>query len=237
MFRNRSKLTVGFLIAVSALALTQALAIAPSYALLSASKTHGAGPPDQGVTTSTLANPQSLNSDNGNGRRGTGVPPGLKRAWAHSNMSVVAMAVTHAIFLNGTHGVELAEIAINASSSGQLIRDVAFNESVVEIDLDHEGSLELTVNSSAKPSAIFADDMQLSEAQSTMGLIENSNAWVYDQNSHMIIIFADPSSVTMFYNPIPTPEFPTALAALLLVGSVAATTLMIKARPTRRIKK
>lgn len=162
-------------------------------------------------------------------------PPGLVNASTHSNVSVVAKAVTRAIFLNGTHGVELAKIAINASSNGQLIRGVAFNESVARIDFDHDGAVVLTVNSSAKPTAVFADDKQLSEAQSAKGLNPNSNTWVYDQNHQVITIFADPSSITLFYGPAPTPvpEFPSAMIALLLVSSIAAAIFAVKTKPRR----
>jgi hypothetical protein len=162
-------------------------------------------------------------------------PPGLVNAWAHSDVSVVAKAVTHPIFLNGTHGVELAKIAINASSNGQSIRDVAFNESVAKIDFDHDGSVVLTVNSSAKPTAVFADHMQLSETHSAKGLNPNSNAWVYDQNHQVITIFADPSSITLFYGPAPTPvpEFPSAMIALVMISSIAAAIFAVKAKPRR----
>jgi hypothetical protein len=157
--------------------------------------------------------------------------PGLLKGWALFNMSVAARAVTHAIFLNGTHRVELAEIAINASSNGQMIENVAFNESIVKIDFDHDGSVELSLNSSAKPSAVYADDMQLGEAQSSNGLNLNSNEWVYDH--HMIIIFADPSSVTIFYSPTPTPvpEFPVTLTALILIVALSASLIVTKRRP------
>jgi len=154
---------------------------------------------------------------------------------SNSNMStaivvVGARAVTHAIFLNGTHGVELAEIAINASSNGQMIHDVAFNESVVQIDFDHGGAVELSANSSAKPTAVFADDRKLPESQSSAGLNPNSNAWVYDQNTHMLTVFADSSSVTIFYGsaPTPVPEFPFASAPLVFLAALAATILIAR---------
>ncbi len=159
----------------------------------------------------------------------------MLNAWAHSNMSIVARDVTHAIFLNGTHGVELAEIAINASSNGQLIENVAFNESVVQIDFDHDGAVELVVNSTAKPTSVFADDMQLPEAQSTNGLNMNSNMWTYDEGHQQLTIFADPSSVTVLYgsNPTPIPEFPAALTALALIGGISASMLVIRKKPNR----
>lgn len=169
-------------------------------------------------------------------RRGD-VPPGLLNAWAHSNMSVVARAVTHAIFLNGAHGVELAEIAIAASSNGQTIRDVAFNESVAQVDFDQNGSVELDVNSSLKPAAVFADGNELAEAQWNIGLTPSSNAWVYDDNSHMLKVYADPSSITIIYSSTqsPVPEFPTGIVAIALLGSLFGATVALKkrSRPTR----
>lgn len=177
---------------------------------------------------------QSTTATSAHGRQG-GVPPGLLIAWAHSNMSILARTVTQAIFLNGAHGVELTEIAINASSNGQLIRNVAFNESVAQIEFDHDGAVELSANSSAKPTAIFADDMELAEAQSSSGLNANSNAWVYSQNNHTLTVFADPSSVTIFYGstPTPVPEFPLAYA-FALIGALAAT-LFITRKSTRTV--
>jgi len=148
-------------------------------------------------------------------------------------MSVIAQAVTHAIFLNGTHGVILEGIAINASSNGQRIRNVAFNESIAKIDFDRDGSVELIVNSSAKPNVVYADDMQLAELQSTDGLNPNSEAWVYDPNHQVVTIFADPSSITLFYAPAPTPvpEFPSSLAGLILLGTGAIFLLLIRKKP------
>jgi hypothetical protein len=241
--RDARRIIVSLLIVVSVMALTQALAAVPSYAQAGVDKTHPGGqpttqthgPPTTNTVNTTAVFPPTANN-NGNGRHGNGIPPGLVNAWAKSNMSVVARAVTHAIFLNGTHGVELAEIAINSSSNGQLIRNVAFNESVAEIQFDHDGSVELTVNSSAKPSAVFADDMRLGEASSTAGLNANSNAWIYDQNDHVVTIFADPSSVTLYYGsePTPMPEFQSGLVALMLVGVASATILLLKKRPRTR---
>jgi len=145
-----------------------------------------------------------------------GVPPGLIRAWAHSNMSVVARAVTQAIFLSGYHGVTLARIAIEASSSNQMVRNVAFNETVLQVQCDKDGEMRLSINSSVKPNAVFADDMPLAEASSMNGLTPQSEAWFYDQNSHMLVVFADPTSVTVFYMPVQTiiPEFPVVLTVL-----------------------
>lgn len=132
------------------------------------------------------------------GRRG-GVPPGLTKAWAHSNMSVVARAVTMAIFLNDTHGTALSRIAIDASSNNQLIKNVAYNQTVVHVKFDRDGSVVLIINASAKPSVVYGDDLKLSEKLSTLGLTPDSEAWVYDNNKRIIIIFADPSSITISY--------------------------------------
>ncbi|MGA2460296.1 MAG: hypothetical protein ABSF82_02630 [Candidatus Bathyarchaeia archaeon] len=205
-----------------------------------ASKSHTTGGPHvpQSATLTTATQSSQSSDTHSNHGRQSGVPPGLVNAWAHSNMSVVARAVTHAIFLNGTHGVELAEIAINASSNGQMIRDVAFNESVVQVDLDHDGRVELSVNSSAKPTAVFADDNELSESQSDAGLTVNSNTWVYDQNSHTLTVFADPSSITIFYGsaPTPVPESPFASIAFLLIAAIAGAALVARKKVRKFVK-
>ena len=157
-----------------------------------------------------------------------GVPPGLLMAWAHSNMSIVARSVTQAIFLSEYHGVTLARIAIEASSNDQMIRNVAHNETVLQIQLDKDGELVLSVNSSVKPNAIFADDMLLIEASSTNGLTPQSEAWYYDQNSHMLSVFADPTSITLFYMPVETiiPEFPIDGLSALSIAVIAVLIIM-----------
>ena len=164
-----------------------------------------------------------------------GVPPGLLKAWPHSNMSIVARSVTQAIFLSGYHGVTLARIAIEASSNNQMIRNVAFNETVLHIQLDKDGELRLSVNSSVKPNAVFADDMPLIEASSTQGLTPQSEAWFYDQNSHVLSVFADPTSITLFYMPVETiiPEFPVALTMLSM--AVIAVLIVTRALSGKRV--
>jgi hypothetical protein len=229
---------VWILLICAILTLVEGVTVNPSYAQMnvqSHTHTHTNGPSTfQGSASSTLTTISGSTEMQGHGRRG-GVPPGLLNAWAHSNMSVVARAVTHAIFMNGTHGVELAQIAIAASSNGQMIRNVAFNESVAKVDFDHDGSVELDVNSSSKPTTVFADDNELPEAQLNIGLTPNSNAWVYDDNSHMLRVYADPSSITIFYSSsqAPLPEFPAGIVALVLLASLIGTVLAVKKRSRR----
>ncbi len=190
------------------------------------SKPHESAPRAEAVQAST-----TTSTSTSHGRHGQGVPPGLSNAWAHSNMSVVARAVTHAIFLNGMHGVELAWIAITASSNGQMIQNVAFNETVAQIKFDHDGNTELSVNSSEKPAAVFADDFGLTEASSQIGLTPASDAWTYNQTSHVLTVFADPSSITIFYGtaPAPVPEFPAEFLEVILTLAIVATAAMIVA--------
>ncbi len=147
-------------------------------------------------------------------------------------MSVGARAVTQAIFLRGHHAVELASIAITANSSNQMIRNVAYNDTIVQVGFDHNASCQLLINSSAMPTAVYADDIVLLEKQSTAGLTPQSEAWVYNQNSSAITIFADPSTVTIFYGSAPVPEFPVASTSLLLL--VTFTAAIIVATLTRR---
>jgi len=162
-----------------------------------------------------------------------GVIPGLVTGWAHSNMTVTAKNLTQPILLNGTEGVRLRFIAINASSSGQMIRNVAINESVAQIEFDYNGSIQLTISSSVKPSLVFADGNLLSEAQSPVGLTPQSEAWVYDSSNQTLTVFADPTSVTLIYTPTatatttPVPEYPTALY-LTLIACLVTTILLTK---------
>lgn len=160
------------------------------------------------------------------------VVPGLAIGWAHSNITLAARNMTQPIILNGTEGVRLGYIAINASSSGQTIRNVAFNGSVAQIEFDNNGSIQLTISSSIKPSLVFADGNLLLEAPSTVGLTPQSEAWVYDPSNQSLIIFADPASVTLIYTPAtvtPVPEYPMGLeGALVLVGCLVICILLAK---------
>ena len=164
----------------------------------------------------------------------------MVHGWANSNMTVAAIALTKPVLMNGTQGVRLSLIDINASSNGQMIRNVAFNESIAQIEFDRNGTIQLTVNSSVEPSQVYADDSLLSQAQSVSGLTSQSEAWVYDANSHTVTIFADPASVTLIYTatatPIttPVPEYPVAFC-LLLIGCLVITLLFAKNSRTRAV--
>jgi len=170
--------------------------------------------------------------ENGTAHR-RGAVLGLGAAWARSNMTIAARTVTQPVLLNGTHGVRLSYIAINVSTSGQFIRNVAFNETVAQIEFNVNGSVQLTVSSSVKPSLVFADGTLLPEANSSAGLTPQSDAWVYDSNNQTLIIFADPASVTLIYTPAqgvvttPVPEYPTGFY-LVLFTSLAAVVLFVR---------
>ena len=160
---------------------------------------------------------------------------GLLNGWAQSNVTVAFRNVTQPISMNGTQGVRLGLIAINATSSDQIIRNVVFNGTVAQIEFDHNGSIQLIVNSSVKPSQVFADGNLLSEAQSSNMLTPQSEAWAYDPNSHTVTIFADPTSVTLVYTlSASVPEYPSTLP-LALVGSLTIT-LLLSSRIRKRKK-
>ncbi|MGD0424733.1 MAG: hypothetical protein ABSA92_14940 [Candidatus Bathyarchaeia archaeon] len=159
-------------------------------------------------------------------------PPSFMNGWARSNMTVATRNETQAFLLNGTYDIRLGSIAIYASSSGQVIRSVAFNDSVVQVEFDREGSVQLVINSSAKPSQVFADNNTLTMTQSISGLTPASEAWVYDQSSHTLIILADPMSITLIYGTTtstPIPEFPAALELMIAVGCLAIMLIIRKA--------
>lgn len=146
-------------------------------------------------------------------------------------MTIASRNVTQAFLLNGTLGIRLGSIAINASSSGQVIRNVAFNDSVVQVEFDREGAVQLIINSSSKPSQVFADNNTLTMLQSSSGLTPDSEAWIYDQSGHTLVILADPMSITIVYGtatPTPIPEFPAALEVVIVVGCLAVTLIIEK---------
>lgn len=150
-------------------------------------------------------------------------------------MSIGAKNVTQPVLMNGTDNVRLGYVAINSSSSGQIISNIAFNESIAQVEFDHNGSVQLIIKSSAKPAHVYADNLELAEAQSVSGLTPESEAWAYDQNTHTLIIFADPSTVTIIYasTATPIPEFPPALGLVLIV-SLAVSAIVVKRRSPRR---
>jgi hypothetical protein len=164
--------------------------------------------------------------------------PGLANGWAHWNMTIGAMNLTQPILMNGTQRVRLGFIGINASSTGQKIRNVAFNGSVFQIDFDRNGSIQLTINSSARPLQVYADGNLLPEAESINSLPPQSNVWVYNANSQSLVVFADPSSVTVIYGPplapatTPVPEYPTRLY-IVLIGCLVMTMLFANRLRTR----
>jgi len=145
--------------------------------------------------------------------------PIFLNGWAQSNITVGARNITQPILMNGTQLVRLDSIIINASSSNQNIRNVAMNTTVVQVEFDRNGSLQLMVKSSVKPSFVLADNIMLTEAQTLQGLTPSSEAWVYDPISHTLTILADPSSVTLIYpsTPIstPLPEYSMPFAMVL----------------------
>jgi len=165
-----------------------------------------------------------------------GVVPGLGNGWARSNMTIAARNITQPILLNGTDRVRLGYIAIDASSSGQVIRNVAFNESVAQIEFDGNGSVQLVISSSSKPSEVFADGDLLPEAQSPAGLTPQSDAWVYDSNNQTLTIFADPASITLIYAPTqssvaPVPEYPAGFYLVLFTSLALVVLLVRRLRP------
>jgi len=163
-------------------------------------------------------------------RRNGQVPPGLVNGWAHSNVTVGARNVAQPLFMNGTDSVRLSHIAINASSAGQIIRNIAFNQTVTQIEFDRNGTLQLIINSSVKPTQVFADDLELSESQSLNGLTPTSEMWYYNQ-SNQALTSADPSSITIFYAPTaPVPEFPTPLEQAIVI--YLAVTLILEKKLT-----
>ena len=67
--------------------------------------------------------------------------------------------------------------------------------------------------------------------QSSSGLTPDSEAWVYDQSIHTLIILADPMSITVIYGtatPTPIPEFPAALELVIVVGCLAVMLIIEK---------
>ena len=150
-------------------------------------------------------------------------------------MSIRARNITQPVLMNGTYHVRLGYIAINSSSSGQIIRNIALNGSIAQVEFDHNGSVQLIINSSTKPANVYADNLELAEVQSISRLTPDSEAWGYDQNTHTLIIFADLSSITIIYasTATPIPEFPPALGLVPIV-SLAVSAIVAKRRSWRR---
>jgi len=169
-------------------------------------------------------------------QQGGGEPPGLASGWATTNVSVRSTVFTQTLVLNWGASVTLSSMSVSSSTNGQMIDNVAYNNDIVQVEFDHDGGTVLVVYASAPPAAIYADDRFLVEASSTTGLTFNSNAWVYDQGSGRLTVFADPSTVT-FYGASPVPEFPTSLTALTMILAIvaaAATVNAVRRKQTRK---
>jgi hypothetical protein len=142
-------------------------------------------------------------------------PPGLVNGWATSNVTVMSTTFTQTIILNGLVTVSLSSISVASSTNGQIMANIASNPNVVQVEFDHDGGTKLILHSSSRPAAVYADDQLLAEASSSASLTVNSNAWVYEQSSGTLTVFADPSTITAFYgSATPIPEFPNSLLAL-----------------------
>jgi hypothetical protein len=163
-------------------------------------------------------------------------PPGLVSGWAMSNVTVMSTSYTQMMLMNSGMGLTLSSISVASSTNGQMMENVAYNSNIVQVEFDHDGGAELVIHSSIKPAAVYADDRLLVESSSTAGLSFNSNAWVYDQTSSTLTVFADPSTITAFYGSTPVPEFPISLAALtmmLATIAAAATVNAVRRKETR----
>jgi hypothetical protein len=140
------------------------------------------------------------------------------------------------VVLNGVV-VTLSSFTLAYSADGQVMTYVASNDHIAQVEFDHDGAAELIAHCSSKPSAVYADDRLLVESSTTTGLTANSNAWVYDQNSGTLQVFADPSSITMFYGGTPVPELPSSLISVVtMLTTLAALATVMAVRKQRAIQ-
>ena len=183
-------------------------------------------------TSTTSASTVSSSSDDHERRE----PGGLAKGWAKSNVTVESSSFEQTIELNGVP-VVITSVVVVYSTNGQIVTNFASNDNTAQVEFDHNGAAEVVVHSSARPNAVYADDHLLVEASTTAGLTANSNAWVYDKNSATLTVFADPSTVTMFYGSTPMPEYPSQLLPIAtILATIAALAAVVAVRRTKNVK-
>lgn len=153
-------------------------------------------------------------------------PPGIHGEWATLNKTVNGAAEISPLKLNST--LTISWVDINANPEGQLIRDVAYNGSVLQVEFDKTGFITFTLKSSLNPTAIYADNEMLA-AQSIGNESSLARAgYFYNKTSGIITISADPSSVTLFFNALPsTPTSVSSLSSSTATSPMASTTSTI----------
>jgi hypothetical protein len=150
------------------------------------------------------------------------------------NVTVNDENMTEEIMLNQTGQVEMDNLVIISSSDNQVIENVAYNDSAVDIRLNQNGTVSLQLHVTVKPIAVYADDELLPEVSSLTALsLSHGGAWFYDDSTHMLFIFADPVHLIFRYRAAttPVPEFPS-LSILATVFTVFASLHLIKRRRT-----
>jgi hypothetical protein len=163
-------------------------------------------------------------------------PPGLRAGWAASNITVRSTIFHQTLLFIGAEGATITSITLASSSNGQVIRNVASNANVAQVEFDHDGGIVLVIQTSARPAAVYADDRLLAPVVSTAGLNFSSNVWAYAQGNGMLTVYADPATVTLFYGtaPAPIPEFRNNVLAVTLAMVAVATIFILTKRGRKK---
>lgn len=152
-------------------------------------------------------------------------PPGLTKGWATSNSSVNALAEPHPAILDQQAGIDVYWVQLESSPGDQLIGNVAYNQSVLQVEFNRPGLVELSLQSTEAPAAVYADDIALRAAM-PQNLSFTEPGYYYNQTSHIMTVFADPGSVTLFYGRAPAP------VASRSTSSASSSTISVSAYST-----
>jgi hypothetical protein len=154
------------------------------------------------------------------------------------NVTVNSGDMTREIVLNQSGQVEMDNLVIVSSSDNQVIDNVAYNESTVDIRLNQNGTVNLRLHLTTKPVALYADHQLLLEAPTLSALsLSHGGSWFYDEHNHVLFIFADPVHVIFRYRaptPTPIPEFPD-FSILTMLFTVFASLTLIAHMRSRKI--
>ncbi len=136
------------------------------------------------------------------------IQPWMVYGWPRSTLFVgSATYYGQAIALNGPQLVTVSSIVVSPTTP-QTIVNVFYNGTVIQLTFSSTGPVIVTVHSSVSPIMVYADSRRLIEVTSTSGLTTSSNAWFYDTNTAAVTVYADPSSITLFYQATGTPAAP-----------------------------
>lgn len=150
-------------------------------------------------------------------------PPGMHGLWATSNSTVGAVSDPHPTDLDQAKGIDVSWIQLESNPSGQVIQDVAYNQSVLQVQFNKPGLIVLSLESTQPPVAVYSDGIPL-QAAALQDISFSDQGFYYNQTSHVMTIFADPSAITLFYGLTPRSSPSSSTGSTVTSATPASTT-------------